>query len=267
MTTNDGRPGELIVLEGTLNLRDLGGWTTELGGEQVALGQVFRSDRLSDLTSADHERLSGFGIDTVIDLRYEAEVAEHPSLLWPEVTNHHEFPMGGDLADQRSFIERAFSGEFEGLTDSDVGESYVEMLAGHATGFGQAVEAVLGGGPSLFHCTAGKDRTGLLAMLILRTVGVSEPDVLADFEFSNQYRAERRMAQLRPVFEAEGLDIERFRPALSAPRPAMERALSWVRERYGTAEGFLTDGAQVANAGVRLRSRLLEPTAPPASSS
>ncbi|MCP3987964.1 MAG: tyrosine-protein phosphatase [Actinomycetia bacterium] len=248
-------PGALIELDGTMNLRDLGGWPAT--GGATAYGRLYRSDRLSGLSDADHRHLEGREIVTVIDLRYEAEVNEHPSRLWSSVTNHHEIPMGGDLADQRSFVERVLAGDLEGISDDDVAESYVTMLDTHADQFGQAIEALLAPGPALFHCTAGKDRTGLLSMLVLGTVGVSDDDIISDFVLSNKYRASRRIEQLRPTFEAQGLDIDRYRPALSAPGPAMIKALEWITSTSGTAERYLTMEAGVAEAASRLRQLLI----------
>ncbi len=228
-----GPPGALIELDGTMNLRDLGGWATASG--VTAHGCLYRSDRLSGLSDADHRHLEQREIVTVIDLRYEAEVNEHPSRLWSTVTNHHEIPMGSDLADQRSFIERVLAGDLDGISDDDVAESYVAMLETHPHQFGGAVEALLAPGAALYHCTAGKDRTGLLSMLVLSTVGVSDDDILADFVLSNEYRASRRIEQLRPTFEAQGLDVDRYRPALSAPAPAMVKALEWITSTSGGA--------------------------------
>lgn len=247
--------GSLIELDGTMNLRDLGGWKTDSG--TTAHGHFYRSDRLSDLSDDDHAKLEERGIVTVIDLRYQAEVAQHPSRLWPTVQHHHEIPMGGELADQRSFIDRVLAGELDGVSDADVGLSYVEMLAAHGRGFGAAVEHLLNSGPGLYHCTAGKDRTGLLSMLILATVGVSADDILADFVLSNEYRAARRMEQLRPTFEAHDLEIESFRPALSAPRPALEQAIDWLTSHHGTAEAFLAVHGGVTGPAARLRDRLV----------
>jgi protein-tyrosine phosphatase len=254
--TDGGGPGALIDLDGTMNLRDLGGWSTA-SGQAVIRGQVYRSDRLSLLSETDLARLAAMGIGTVIDLRYEAEVAVHPSRLWTTVTRHVAIPMGGQLADQRSFVDQILAGEVDQVTEDDVGASYLDLLQDHATGFGQALEVLLDSGPSLFHCTAGKDRTGLLAMLVLSTVGVADRDVLHDFSLSNQYRAERRMTELRPVFEERGLDIERFRPALSAPPPALATALAWLREMFGSVGSYLEGPAGVPGATRRLRSRLL----------
>ena len=251
-------PGSLISLEGTLNLRDLGGWPTSTGDQIVARARLYRSDRLSDLTTADHAVLERLGIVTVVDLRYEREAAEHPSKLWPSVQNHVSIPMGGDLADQRTFIERALDGDFDDITDEDVGESYVTFLVDHAVDFGAAVNAITDGVPALFHCTAGKDRTGLLSMLVLRTVGVDDRDVLRDFTLSNDYRAERRMAQLRPLFAERGLDVERFRPALSAPGPALTQAMVWIDDTYGSTADYLAGPCGLTEPVERLR-QLLEP--------
>ena len=104
----------------------------------MARARVYRSDRLSDLTPADHGVLERLGIVTVVDLRYEREAAEHPSRLWFGVENQVSIPMGGDLADQRTFIERALGGEYDGITDDEVGESYVSFLVDHAADFGTA---------------------------------------------------------------------------------------------------------------------------------
>lgn len=252
-------PGSLIALDGTLNLRDLGGWPTASGDHQVARHTLYRSDRLSDLTAADHRVLASLGIVTVIDLRHDAEAAEHPSKLWPGVDNHVKIPMGGDLADQRSFIERALAGEYTGISDHDVAASYVDFLTGHASDFGTAVDTLAYGGPALFHCTAGKDRTGLLAMLLLRTVGVADSDVRRDFVLSNEYRAERRVAALRPVFAEHGLDVEDFRPALSAPEAALVHAMRWIDDAHGSTAAYLAGPCNVTEPVARLEGRLLRP--------
>jgi len=242
-----------------MNLRDLGGWTG-FDGRRVGHGHFYRCDRLSDLTDADLSVLTGLGIETVIDLRHEGETAEHPSRLWASVVLHRNIPMAAELAAQKSLVDLILDGEIAEVTVAEVEASYREMLTRHAVGFGLAVETMLASeGPALFHCTAGKDRTGLLAMLVLSTVGVSDDDVIRDFGLSNRYRAERRIAELRASFEARGVDIERFRPALSAPEPAMAAAIPWLRQSHGSVEAYLEEAAGVPDAGRRLRERLLYP--------
>lgn len=249
-------PGALIPLDGAMNLRDLGGWPTD-DGSTTAYGRLFRCDRLSDLSDADHRTLEALGIDTVVDLRYNSETTSHPSRLWPGVLFHHAVPMGGRLAQERSFIERALAGELDDLTEHDVGESYIEFLTDHRLDFGRAIDHLLGDNPSLFHCSAGKDRTGLVSMLMLRTVGVGPDEVMADYLLSNEYRAERRMAELEPVFAEHGRNVDDFRPALSAPQAAMERALEWIDQTHGGAEAYLAGPAGMVDPGPRLHRRLL----------
>ena len=99
----------------------------------------------------------------------------------------------------------------------------------------------------------------MLAMLVLRALGVGDADVLRDFTLSNEYRAERRMAQLRPVFAEHGLDVERYRPALSAPGPALVRAMAWIDDAHGSTAEYLAGPCGLDDAVDRLRRKLLEP--------
>lgn len=233
-------PGDRLPLQGARNLRDLGGYRTR-DGRTVRRGLLYRSDRLTELTDADVEHLEGLGIRTVIDLRYSAEVAEHPSRLWSTVQRHEHVPMAGALAKERSFLDRVFDGELDGITDDDVAQSYLDMLEQHSADFARVIRVIAQGCPALFHCTAGKDRTGLVAMFVLSLLGVDDEAILDDFELSNRHRAEPRIAELRAVFAARGLDVEAFRPALSAPRPALSAAMAWLDQEAGGPERYLLD--------------------------
>lgn len=258
MVASRGEAGSRIVLDGTLNLRDLGGWVTSSGIPTV-YGRLYRSDRLSNLSDRDHRILESRRIATVVDLRRDHEVAEHPSKLWSTVRAVHQIPMGGHLSRQVSLAELILAGELGPITEADVAASYVELLNTQASSLARAIEALLSGDPALFHCTAGKDRTGVLSMLILWTVGVNRNDVLLDFELSNEYRTERRIAELRPGFAAAGVDIDAYRAALSAPRSALDHAMTWLTREYGGAEGYLTEAAGLTEPGSRLRQLLLDP--------
>ncbi len=249
-------PGLRIDLEGALNLRDLGGWPT-LDGRSIRRGVAYRCDRLSQLTARDHETLSQLGIVTVIDFRHQAEVTEDPSLLWPSVRQHVEIPMAGKLAQEKTFLERAFDGELDGIDDDWVFETYVDMLRDHSDGFATAIRHVVDDAPSLFHCTAGKDRTGLMAMLLLSVAGVDRELILEDFELSNTYRAEPRMAALAPIFAERGLNVEDFRPALGAPRPAMVKTLAWLDEHHQGPVGYLRAVAGMTDAELDAVTQLL----------
>jgi protein-tyrosine phosphatase len=155
--------------------------------------------------------------------------------------------MTGDSVQPRTFLEMAFSGEMDGITDTDVGEMYIGMLTRHANDFGRAINLAIAKAPSLYHCTAGKDRTGLFSMLVLGSLGVSDDDVLTDFTLSNEYRAEQRIKELAPLFAERGLDVEQYRPALSAPQLALEMAIEWLDESHGGPSNYLVEIAGLSD--------------------
>lgn len=250
-------PGARIELDGVRNARDLGGWQAD--GGTTAYGKLYRSERLTELSDADLARLAELDIRTVIDLRHGHEIAEAPNRLPSSVAEHRNFPMTGDSVQPRTFLEMAFSGEMDGITDTAVGEMYIGMLTRHASAFGEAINLAVANAPSLFHCTAGKDRTGLFAMLVLGTLGVRDDDVLHDFELSNSYRAESRMVELTPMFAERGLEIENYRPALTAPRLALEMAIEWVGETHGGPANYLRTTAGMSDDDLAaLRSLLVD---------
>jgi protein-tyrosine phosphatase len=173
-TGNDTR--RLISLEAAHNFRDIGGYHTD-DGRQTRWNLLYRADGLSNVTDRDEETLRPLGLRTVIDLRSHAELAERghfphqrfdvefehlPILdeLWPETALT-------DFGNDREFLVWA----------------YQDMLHVGAHRFAHAIRRLArpGAFPAVFHCTAGKDRTGLLAALLLSALGVRREDVLADY--------------------------------------------------------------------------------------
>jgi protein-tyrosine phosphatase len=257
---SDAVPGTLVALEGAMNLRDVGGYPV---GDDLAVvrGQVFRSDHLATLTDADHIVLCAIGIATVLDLRHDAEVDQQPSRLWSTVLHHERLPMADEMAQQGSFVERVLNGHFQALTDESVVDLYLDLLERHAAVFGTVLTRIADPNrrPVLFHCTAGKDRTGLAAALLHEVLGVDREDVLDDYELSRRYRTDRRVAELRPMFEERGVDIESVMPILSAPRAALAGALHRLDE-HGGAEAYLTGAAGMhPDTIAALREQLLTP--------
>src|SRR4051794_27718287 len=248
----------LVKLEGTLNFRDLGGYIAE-DGRRVRWGRLFRSDGLHGLTDADHELLAAIGLRTIYDLRWPSERERQPSRLPAGgVVVHHlavgEDPQGDDL------IEQVFAGGIEEIPMEQLAEIYDQLLDQGAGTFATLLTHLCDRDalPAVFHCSAGKDRTGLSAALLLRLLGVPEDVVLDDYELSTTYRTEHRVAALRPRFEQAGLDIERFRAYLSAPRPVLAAALARVESGYGGVEEYLRRGGMKPGTTSLLRELLLE---------
>jgi protein-tyrosine phosphatase len=164
-----------IPLEGAMNFRDIGGYeTTE--GRTVRTGLVFRSDGLHALTEADCGVISGLGLRQVFDLRRAAERERQPSVAHTAGLEATLVAIGdaGPVAQQPELIDMLLSGDLPEADDAFMVGEYTRMLDEHAADFGRLLGALAepGGLPALFHCTAGKDRTGVAAALLLVLLGV-----------------------------------------------------------------------------------------------
>jgi protein-tyrosine phosphatase len=253
-----------LAMDGTLNFRDLGGYVGE-GGRALRWGRLFRSDHLGAVTEADLALLDAVGVRLVIDFRSDAERAEYGSLSHDGVEVRRE-PIVEHMVDQVTPLERIMRRELTSWTAEDMAAMYRSMLDRFAERFGAVVRAAAdeANHPLVFHCTAGKDRTGLAAALILRTLGVSEADTLDDYELTHRFRTERRITELRPRFEAAGIDLEPLMAFFAPPRAAMVAALDHLERRHGGVNAYLTGPAGVSPAGLdTLRAAMLTPPAKP----
>ena len=170
------------ILEGQRNFRDLGGLRST-NGSRVVEREVYRSGELSALTDSDLARLEDLGIRTVIDLRSETEAALHPNRLPASVT-YHPFPI--TPGDRNSVAERFFQ-TFDPADFPPFEDVYRNLVREHATKYRALIELVADpdARPLVFHCTAGKDRTGVAAALLLSLLGVAWRDVEKDYLKSN----------------------------------------------------------------------------------
>ena len=237
----------LVALEGALNFRDLGGYPTT-DGRRVAWGRIYRSDALHELTDADVDKLHELGIRAVCDLRntneVEVDVSRFPSPRRSDVARHH-LPIGGEAAEAPSILELIRAGQIAELGVDAVVEIYAAMVEHGAPSFGTVLRlaADAANHPLLFHCTAGKDRTGVTAMLLLSTLGVTDEDVLADYELTTHYRSGKRVEALRPELERVGVDVDAVLPFLIAPAEVMVGTMARIRDRWGSIDGYLTGPA------------------------
>jgi protein-tyrosine phosphatase len=249
----------LVPLEGTLNFRDLGGYVGA-DGRRVRWGRVFRSDHLGSLTAADVEALGRLGVRTVVDFRGAHEYDGAPQGAPGEAVRRLERPITDGPAEGVTFYERVMDRTITRFEVADLTDFYLRTLERSAATFGEVLG--LAADPAhhslVFHCAAGKDRTGLTAALLLAALGVGEDDILDDYLLTNRYRSGRRMEVLRPQLAAEGIDIDDFRALFVAPREAMAGALAGVVKRYGSVEDYLSTAAGLDRATLdALRRHLL----------
>src|SRR5579859_4556528 len=168
----------VVDLEGCFNFRDLGGYRT-VDGRCVRWQRLFRADGLHRLTEADLAHLAGLGLATVIDLRTEKELDEVGRIAWPapDLAFHH-LPMLDVLPDRTTYPAWVDAGY--------VADRYVAMLEKGRDAVAEALAILTDptAYPAVFHCAAGKDRTGLLAAVVLGLLNVSDEDIVADYALS-----------------------------------------------------------------------------------
>ncbi len=179
--------GERIIsLEGVHNFRDFGGWPVLQGG-RVRPGVLFRSGHLARATKADLETIDGLGLQALADLRQPAERAREPNRLpsAPPATILQSAKGGYDEAPHVQFLREA------DLSASAVRAYMISAYrripteSHHQQIFAQVFRTLMHGRPLLVHCAAGKDRTGILAALVLLALGVDEETVMEDYLLTN----------------------------------------------------------------------------------
>jgi protein-tyrosine phosphatase len=226
-----------IQLEAGFNFRDLGGHETA-GGRRVRTGVLYRADTLHRLTAADLDVLRGLGLRTVIDLRTRTELERfgRAGLTDDEVAHHH-LPMVDEV---RSPEARAREDE---PTPVQRGELYLRMLegGGPAVAASLRVLAARDSLPAVFHCTAGKDRTGVLAAVVLGQLGVPDDAIADDYALT-----EETVEATRAWLDANERDPERAAARASypawvweAPAETMLAFLSKVRDEHGSITDLL----------------------------
>jgi protein-tyrosine phosphatase len=239
--TGEWAPSRQVALDGAVNVRDIGGYRSAHGLE-VARGRLFRGDSLSQLTSADTERLDRLGLRTVIDFRTPGEVLLGGDDRLPYGVELAHLPVsGGDLG---ALYELIASGDHERQRRELGGgraASYIaEMNRGFVTdarqreAFGAALRLVCSPGrlPLLYHCTGGKDRAGWMTAIVLTALGVPRELVLRDYLLSNDFHR-TGYQKLRMDLVKTGIvaDLELLRPD-----PRAERHLPGRRVRGGGPE-------------------------------
>ena len=238
----------MVPLEGTLNFRDLGGYPASSG--VTRWGLVYRSDKLSALSDADLEHLAGLGLRTVCDFRYDRELDEDPSRL-PVGATVVRLAVGSAPGDNpRNLEDMIRAGEITQVTAQSMAVGYLAMLENQAALFGDLIRIVADAEqhPVVIHCTAGKDRTGLGAALILGAAGVADDVIIEDYALTDQYRSQHRLAEIGPRIEAQGLKMDDLKVLFTAPAETMAATLGHVTERWGGIEGYLTGPAAVDDA-------------------
>ena len=231
-----------VPLDACFNFRDLGGYVTR-DGRQVRRRCVYRSAELCSLTDADQETLVSLGIEVVFDLRGEPERAARPSRLPASVELHERTSPSTRSQLGPTLEEQIATGTLPERDDDHLAAVYIRQLDdGLARELRRILELALESParPLLFHCAAGKDRTGLAAAVILGVLGVPDETIAADYNLSTIYWAQPRLEALGPHLDEYGISEDHVLPFLEARSDVFARALHHIHDRWGGFDDYAT---------------------------
>ena len=236
------------------NLRDLGGLATS-DGHTVRTGQLFRSGHLCDLGNADRAIVKSLGLRTIVDLRRpaEAKVRPHPDLPGVDVVG---ISVSNDDNEFAVVANAMLDPRAEPLGPDHITNYFRTLVTDHIDRYRPVFDLATDPDrqPLLFNCTAGKDRTGVVAAVLLRILGVDDNLVMADYLLSNEVR--RSWIETAKVDHRQRIAHHLGITPAEVPeeRMASSRALLYCREdylcavldtaeaRWGSWDGFVADG-------------------------
>lgn len=229
-----------LPLAGAVNFRDVGGMEAE-SGYSLKKGMVYRADHLSRLTDDDHRVLRQGGFRTVCDLRSRNEQRKSPDRLPQDGSIRLlSFPVESRIFDPATAMNRLQAGDLGWLSMDFIIQLYRSYLDDFGPVWGK-IYTLAGSADHLslvFHCTGGKDRTGICSALLLDLLGVKKETIFAEHLLSNVYNAER-LESIYANFAKLGVSSEQADPYLQAPLEPLIDLFEYLRKKYGTIEDYL----------------------------
>lgn len=237
-----------LPLDGAFNVRELGGYPTA-NGDQTKYHRFLRADGLSRITQSDKRFLYDYGVRAVLDLRDQSESYDDPDVRIANDVVYANIPLLGFNAAEVDDLEEKF--EADGFSMQDVYKLIVENYDGVRACFRFLADAP--DGCILFHCAVGKDRTGVLAMLLLGLAGVDKWDILSNYvqTWPNLMRDE--------VFRDDWYDAKRstFREGMTSNPELIEYAYDLIDNDHGGTDGFLLECGVSDDEVAIVRARLM----------
>lgn len=235
-------PLRLLQFPGLLNARELGGYPTSDGSE-TRWRSLLRSDDLVRLTAEGMQALSDYGVRTVVDLRWPGEVAASPHPIARDA-QHVRYCQISLLAGDQS--------EWAALSGECSKEMWKCAVLEHTRPQLKEVLQVIAAaesGPLLFHCVAGKDRTGVIAALLLALADVVPDAIAYDYAASTAQLSEAYLVRYPDLDRAEIIE------AVRCPEEGVHNMLAYLTD-YGGVRGFLAEIGLTDETIARLRARL-----------
>ena len=251
-----------LVLDGAPNFRDAGGYRTA-DGRWVRMGALYRADELSHLSDRDLTELQAIGIRTVADLRTEQERKSQPDKI-PAQATHAVYDVSGakpiDGVVRESFGKLVKEGRTEQVL-VEANRQFINNPAADEAYNKLMTQIAKGDGATVFHCTAGKDRTGWANAVFLTILGVPRETVMQDYLLSAELlKAKNKvlLQHMKAVPGFENVSPEQMENVLTVRPEYLQAAFDEVEKKYGSFDAYVRDGLRLTDADVAaLRARYL----------
>jgi protein-tyrosine phosphatase len=225
-----------VKLQGAVNFRDLGGYKTK-DGKTVKLGLLYRSAALNTLTDADVAKIASLNIKYDFDFRGPYEVKTAPDKI-PASTSRISLPAGSENVGDSTYMKNMA----KYMKSDSFLISFYTVLTPYKDRYTPLFDSLISNktaSPILFHCTAGKDRTGIAAALILCALGVDEETIFNDYEATNYYRRNENAKAIAQMTKYYGLDEKMATNMMGAKREYIQATFATIKAQYGTMDNYL----------------------------
>ncbi len=227
-------------------------------GHHVKWGKVYRSADISKLTDADLAELKKRKITYDVDLRGQQESRQAPDRLNPN-TNYSLCPAGSDSLNNWMKIIASLKGKEAGDSTMNIFYSNTTYLADRYKPFFNKLLSLPADQSLLFHCTAGKDRTGIGAALLLYSLGVPYSTIVADYTATNYYRMNENKKAEDAMVNAMHIDKDVATEMMQAKKEYLDATFSAINRQFGSVDNFLRVQIDLDNQKVKqLKAKFLE---------
>ncbi|MFL9481145.1 tyrosine-protein phosphatase [Chitinophagaceae bacterium LWZ2-11] len=231
----------VLHVQGAINFRDLGGYKTT-DGKQVRWDKVFRSAEISHLSDQDLQLLAEKHINAVVDFRGDDEVSKAKDRL-PANTDYIQLPAGSE---QTGNMMQAMQGLTSGDSLMIAFYSRTDHLSAKYKPFFQKLLQLPDTSALMFHCTAGKDRTGIGAAFFLYALGVPEATIMNDYLASNVYRKDVNEKMVGMMVQMK-INEQTAKDMASVKSAYLQATFNAINNQYGSMDNFLQKELGIGN--------------------
>ncbi|KAI9449146.1 protein tyrosine/serine phosphatase [Russula earlei] len=225
-----------VKLQGAINFRDVGGYITK-EGKHVKWGKIYRSAAINKLTEQDLQKLQSLHLAYILDFRGPYEVQAAPDKI-PAGAIRISLPAGSENIGDSNYMKTMV----KSMRNDSALLQFYSVLTPFPARYTPLFDELLQANPDsalLFHCSAGKDRTGIAAALILYALGVDEQTIMQDYLATNYYRRTENERSIKGMMQAYNMDETTAKGMMAAKPLYLQATFQSIEKQYGSVDHYL----------------------------